>query len=170
MVSRNIVAKQEDGEGDWIVSRVRKVHHGDAPYDSKHPIVTVFRHPAYQKLPAGLDLGEVTDLWSGCRGSFYMNMLFSQSGGRFINRAQALLHGTEVTTSIRLCWDRWIPGCTSYTAAQWDCLWGIDLVDPAEPPLPLASLHSSELDATWRTGVGRSEAGQREMIEGEKIR
>lgn len=42
MVSRNIVAKQEDGEGDWIVSRVRKVHHGDAPYDSKHPIVTLY--------------------------------------------------------------------------------------------------------------------------------
>lgn len=68
-----------------------------------------------------------------------------------------MLLDTGVTTSIRLWWGRWIPGCTSYTAAQWDCCWGIDLVDPAEPPL-LASLHSSVLDATWRRAkCGRGE-------------
>lgn len=42
MASRKIVVKQENGGGDWIVSRVRKVHHRDAPYGLKHPTVTFY--------------------------------------------------------------------------------------------------------------------------------
>lgn len=113
------------------------------------------------------------------RGNFVYIILGSQSGGIYsiyINmyiyiqymcrereKVWARLLDTEVTTSIPLLWGRWIPGCTSYIAAQWGCCCGIDLVDPREPPL-LASPHSSALNAIWKRGEKRGR--QRDRREG----
>ena len=72
---------------------------------------------------------------------------------------QATLVVTGVT-STPLSWGRWTPGCTSYTAAQWGCCPGIDLVDPAEPRPP-ASPHSSALNVICRREGRAGERGLR---------
>ena len=56
------------------------------------------------------------------------------------------LNLTGLESSTRLCWDRWTPECISYTAAQWGCWPGIDLVVQTVPPTP-ASPRSSSPDA-----------------------
>lgn len=69
MASRNIVVMQENGGGDCIVSRVRKVHQG-SPYGTTRP--TESPSPQTQKkLPCKPRSTEVTALRSVSRGNFY---------------------------------------------------------------------------------------------------
>lgn len=65
-----------------------------------------------------------------------------------------------VWTSSPLCGDRWTPECISYTAAQWGCWLGIDLVVPGVLPIP-ASPRSSWPDAAWKRDGGEDEEEQK---------
>lgn len=135
---------QENGGGDYTVSRVRQLHQGSRPLS----------RPAGKKLP--VRSRSTVDLRSMSRGNFNpIDSVWMKKKKEF------MLPDKEGTTSSRLCWGRWIPGCTSYTAAQWGCCLDIDLVDPVEP-LPRASPRSSAPVATWRR-KGRGVEGRKEM-------
>lgn len=129
-----------------------------------HPASPLQSSPVCKKLPVRSRSADLWKTWDQ-RLVATSTQSGSQSGWenkRFMSKARPMLPGKGGATSFHLCWGRWIPGCTSYTAAQWGCCLGIDLVDPAEPP-PRASPRSSAPDATWRRGRG-GEGGERNII------